>query len=138
MLTSYKNIVCVLTQRVRAGRATFLIKVKSNRGERINECADSLAKQGREICDDNKRWDVRTDRMTFEVQKGKPTRANSRPIHPPCLPIRPPLALSLRPPIHPSLTHPSPAHRPGKAGEAPTASLKGMRLSEKAEVLEKA
>jgi hypothetical protein len=32
-----REIVCLLTQRVRAGRATFLIKLKSHRGETINE-----------------------------------------------------------------------------------------------------
>jgi hypothetical protein len=58
---------------VRAGRATFLIKVKSHRGEPINERADTLAEQGREISDDNKWWDVRTDHMPFEVQKGNTT-----------------------------------------------------------------
>jgi ribonuclease HI len=68
-----QEIVCLLTQRVRAGRATFLIKVKSHRGEPINERADTLAEEGREISDDNKRWDVRTERMTFEVQKGNAT-----------------------------------------------------------------
>ena len=68
-----QEIVCLLTQRVRAGRATFLIKVKSHRGEPINERADTLAEEGREIFDDNKMWDVRTDRMTFEVQKGNKT-----------------------------------------------------------------
>jgi ribonuclease HI len=68
-----QEILCLLTQRVRAGRATFLIKVKSHRGEPINERADTLAEEGREISDDNKRWDVRTDRMTFEVQKGNTT-----------------------------------------------------------------
>jgi ribonuclease HI len=35
-----REIVCLLTQRVRAGRATFLIKVKSHRGEPINERSD--------------------------------------------------------------------------------------------------
>jgi ribonuclease HI len=64
-----QEIVCLLTQRVRAGRATFLIKVKSHRGEPINERADTLAEKGREISDDNKRWDDRTDRMTFEASK---------------------------------------------------------------------
>ena len=63
-----REIVCLLTQRVRAGRATFLIKVKSHRGEPINERADTLAEEGREISDDDKRWDDRTDRMTFEVK----------------------------------------------------------------------
>jgi ribonuclease HI len=68
-----QEIVCLLTQRVRAGRATFLIKVKSHRGEPINERADTLAEEGREISDDSKRWDVRTDHITFEVQKGNTT-----------------------------------------------------------------
>jgi ribonuclease HI len=54
-----QEIVCLLTQRVRAGRATFMIKVKSHRGEPINGRADTLAEEGREISDDNKRWDVR-------------------------------------------------------------------------------
>jgi ribonuclease HI len=67
------EIVGLLTQRARAGRATFLIKVKSHRGEPINEQADTLAEEGREISDDNKRCDARTDRMTFEVQKGNTT-----------------------------------------------------------------
>jgi hypothetical protein len=68
-----REIVCLLTQRVRAARATFLIKVKSHRGEPINERADTLAEKGREISDDDKRWDDRTDRMTFEVRKGDTT-----------------------------------------------------------------
>ena len=68
-----REIVCLLTQRVRAGRATFLIKVKLHRGEPINERADTLAEKGREISDDDKRWDDRTDRMTFEVRKGDTT-----------------------------------------------------------------
>ena len=69
-----QEIVCLLTHRLRAGRATFLLKVKSHRREPINERADTLAEEGREISDDNKRWwDVRTDRMTFEVQKGNKT-----------------------------------------------------------------
>jgi hypothetical protein len=56
-----------------AGRATFLIKVKSHRGEPINERADSLAEKGRETSHDNKRWDERTNWMTFEVRKGDTT-----------------------------------------------------------------
>ena len=68
-----REIICLLTQRVRAGRATFLIKVKSHRGEPINERADTLAEEGRTFPDDDKRWDDRTDRMTFEVQKGNTT-----------------------------------------------------------------
>jgi ribonuclease HI len=40
------EIVCLLTQCVRAGRATFLMKVKSHRGEQINEQAETLAEEG--------------------------------------------------------------------------------------------
>ena len=65
-----REIVCLLTQTVRKGRATFLLRMKSHRGEPINERADTLAEEGREISNDNKRWDDRTDRMTFDVQKG--------------------------------------------------------------------
>jgi ribonuclease HI len=76
LLCDNEAVLCVIkkiTQLVRAGRATFLIKVKSHRGEPINERADTLAEKGREISDDNKRWDDRTDRMTFEVRKGDTT-----------------------------------------------------------------
>jgi hypothetical protein len=41
-----QEVVYLLTQRVRAGRATFLVKVKLHRGERINERADTLAEEG--------------------------------------------------------------------------------------------
>ena len=68
-----REIVCLLTQRVRAGRATFLIKVKWHRGEPINERADTLAEEGRGMSDDDKRWGDRTDRMTFEVRRGDAT-----------------------------------------------------------------
>ncbi len=47
--------------------------MKSHRGEQINERADTLAEEGRTISDDDKRWDDRTDRMMFEVQKGDTT-----------------------------------------------------------------
>jgi ribonuclease HI len=57
-----REIVCLLTQRVRAGIATFRLKVKSHRGEPINERADNRAEEGREISDDNKRWDT-TERI---------------------------------------------------------------------------
>ena len=56
---------------MRAGRATFLIKV--HHGEPINQRAHTLAEKGREISDDDKRWNDRTDHMTFEVRKGDTT-----------------------------------------------------------------
>ena len=37
-----REIVCLLTQQVRAGRATFLFKVKSRRGDPVNEGPDTL------------------------------------------------------------------------------------------------
>jgi hypothetical protein len=43
-----REIVCLLTQRVRAGRATFLLKVKSHRGDPINVRNDTLVEEGRE------------------------------------------------------------------------------------------
>ena len=71
------EIICLLTQRVRAGRATFLVKVKSHRGEhrgeQINERADTLAEEGWTLSDEEKRWDEPTDQMTFEVRKGDTT-----------------------------------------------------------------
>jgi ribonuclease HI len=76
VLCAIKKWVGQGTQRqtlISAGRATFPIKVKSHRGEPINERADTLAEEGREISDDDKRWDDRTDRMTFEVRKGNTT-----------------------------------------------------------------
>jgi ribonuclease HI len=36
-----KEIICLLTSRVRSGRATFLVKVKSHRREPINEPANT-------------------------------------------------------------------------------------------------
>ena len=47
-----REIVCLLTPRVRAGRATFMVKVKSHRGEPINERADTLAEEGRALSDE--------------------------------------------------------------------------------------
>jgi hypothetical protein len=49
------------------------VKVKSHSGEPINERADTLAEEGRALSDKEKRWDDRTDRMTFEVRKGDTT-----------------------------------------------------------------
>jgi ribonuclease HI len=65
-----KDIICLLTRRTRAGRATFLVKVKSHGGEPINERANTLSEEGLGLSDDDERWDNRTDRITFEVQKG--------------------------------------------------------------------
>ncbi len=67
------EIVCLLTQHVRAGRPTFLVKVKSHSGEPINNRVDTLAEEGLALSDEEKRWDDQTDWMTLEVRKGDTT-----------------------------------------------------------------
>ena len=47
--------------------------MKLHSGEPINERADTLAEEGRALSDEEKRWDDRTDQMTFEVRKGDAT-----------------------------------------------------------------
>ncbi len=53
-----------------------MVKVKSHRGEPINERADTLAEERRALSHEEKRWDDRTDRMTFEVRKGDTTASS--------------------------------------------------------------
>ena len=62
-----REILELLRMRIEAGRATFFVKVKSHRGEPLNERADTLAEKGRARPEDEKRWNERTDRMTFTV-----------------------------------------------------------------------
>jgi ribonuclease HI len=64
-----REILELLRARIEAGRATFLVKVKSHRGEPMNERADTLAEEGRARPDEEKRWDARTDRMTFTITR---------------------------------------------------------------------
>ena len=51
----------------------MVVLSKSHRREPINERADTLAEEGRGMSDDDKRWDDRTDRMTFDVRRGDTT-----------------------------------------------------------------
>ena len=46
------EILELLRARINAGRATFFFKVKSHRGEALNERADTLAEMGRERPED--------------------------------------------------------------------------------------
>ena len=62
-----REILELLRARINAGRATFFFKVKSHRGEALNERADTLAERGREKPDEEKEWNQRTDRMTFAI-----------------------------------------------------------------------
>ena len=54
------EILELLRARINAGRATFFFKVKSHRGEALNERADTLAEMGRERPEEEKRWDQRS------------------------------------------------------------------------------
>jgi len=60
-----REVLCSLRMRIIAGSATFLIKVKSHRGEPINEQADDMA-EGRQEEDDASKWTTRTGRMVFK------------------------------------------------------------------------
>ena len=61
-----REVLCTLRMRIAAGSATFLIKVKSHRGEPINEQADHMADEGRQEEDDVSTWTTRTGRMVFK------------------------------------------------------------------------
>ena len=69
-----REILARLRARIEAGRATFFVKVKSHRGEAMNERADGSAEEGRVRPEEEKKWDQRTDRMTFEVKTGEATK----------------------------------------------------------------
>ena len=57
-----REILTLLHSRIRAGSATYLVKVKSHRGEPLNERADVLAEQGRQRSENDKQWNARTER----------------------------------------------------------------------------
>ena len=59
-----REVLCTLRTRITAGSATFLIKVKSHRGEPINEQA--LADDGRREDDAACAWTARTGRMVVK------------------------------------------------------------------------
>ena len=61
-----REVLCSLRTRITAGSATFLIKVKSLKGEPINEQADDMADEGRQEEDDASTWTTRTGRMVFK------------------------------------------------------------------------
>ena len=62
-----REILTLLHSRIRAGSATFLVKVKSHRGEPLNERADMLAEQGRQRSENDKQWNARTERIVFSL-----------------------------------------------------------------------
>ena len=60
-------ILAKLTARITAKSRTFLVKVKTHRGEPLNEGADDLAEAGREMEKEgeNSRWQERTTRVVY-------------------------------------------------------------------------
>ena len=61
-----REVLCTLRTRIAAGSATFLIKVKSHRGEPINEQANDMADEGRREDNAASVWTARTGRMMFK------------------------------------------------------------------------
>jgi len=57
--------------RITQGTATFLCKVKSHRGESLNEAADDLADLGRAIDPEQAVWTTRSNRMVFSWIDGQ-------------------------------------------------------------------
>jgi len=55
----------ILRQRIAAGTATFLVKVKAHRGEPANEGADILADKANSDPKVGKEWCQRTNRAVF-------------------------------------------------------------------------
>jgi ribonuclease HI len=53
-------------ERVLRGARTFLVKVKSHRGEPLNERADTQAENARQLPSECRQWTTRTQRMTYE------------------------------------------------------------------------
>ena len=59
-----REVLCSLRMRITVGSATFLIKVKSHRGQPMN--VQDMADEGRQEEDDASTWTTRTGRMVFK------------------------------------------------------------------------
>ena len=55
-----------MRERIEAGAATFLIKIKAHKGELMNEEADTLAEVGREKEKETAKWTERTQKLIFK------------------------------------------------------------------------
>ena len=66
-----RMIIERLRMRITQGTATFLCKVKSHRGEPLNEAADDLADLGRAIDPEQAVWTTRSNRMVFSWIDGQ-------------------------------------------------------------------
>ena len=66
-----RMIIGRLCMRITHGTSTFLCKVKSHRGEPLNESADDLADLGRTIDPEQAVWTTRSNRMVFSWIDGQ-------------------------------------------------------------------
>ena len=62
------SIIECVRERVLRGACTFkfMVKVKSHRGEPLNEKADTQSKNARQLPSECRQWTTRTQRMTYE------------------------------------------------------------------------
>ena len=60
-----QEVSCTLRTRIEAGGCTFLVKVKSQRGEPINEQVDDMAEENRLEHDDARVWTTRPESVVF-------------------------------------------------------------------------
>ena len=74
-------ILVKLAARIAAKARTFLVKVKSHRGEPLNEGADDLAEAGRSLAKEGEgyRWKQRTTRLVFCTMTGSRTNGKKAP-----------------------------------------------------------
>ena len=67
-----------LRMRIAQGTATFLCKVKSDRGEPLNEATDDLADLGHTIDPEHAVWTTRSNRMVFSwIDEQKKARTST-------------------------------------------------------------
>ncbi len=66
-----RMIIGRLCMSIAQGTATFLCKVKSHRGESLNEAADDLTDLGRTIDPEHDVWATRSNRMVFSWIDGQ-------------------------------------------------------------------
>ena len=65
-----REILQILHKRIQVNAATILVKVKSHRGEPMNEYADTAANEGRQASDDSAQWNETSGRMFSPSRKG--------------------------------------------------------------------
>ena len=73
-MTSSKSIIIKLQKRVKPVSATLLIKVKTHRGDPLNEETDIRAEMGRLKEDKEKTWSTQTDRTIYQWSEPSKTK----------------------------------------------------------------